>query len=222
MPIKRWNQWKTAKAVKVLSNSRSVDSKIDSKWLVSRHSIIDKVMTLTTPIWDSKAKKLKPRMTIAQACSEMGITPQTYNNWLREDPLLAQMVEDVFASHRQMMDDMANAIILEWLNGDVKLRPSEKIWFAFRYLEKTSPHFNPSQKIELEASQNHFNMSEEEIINRLKELSQETWDELLIPNQTKQEDVSYTESNTIEEQTRMAEEASGWSSSEWDTNTSWD
>lgn len=70
-------------------------------------------MTLTTPIWDSKAKKLKPRMTIAQACSEMGITPQTYNNWLREDPLLAQMVEDVFASHRQMMDDMANAIILE-------------------------------------------------------------------------------------------------------------
>ena len=179
-------------------------------------------MTLTTPIWDSKAKKLKPRMTIAQACSEMGITPQTYINWLREDPLLAQMVEDVFASHRQMMDDMANAIILEWLNGDVKLRPSEKIWFAFRYLEKTSPHFNPSQKIELEASQNHFNMSEEEIINRLKELSQETWDELLIPNQTKQEDVSYTESNTIEEQTRMAEEASGWSSSEWDTNTSWD
>ena len=138
-----------SKAVRVNSNQRNVNTQIDKKGLVSRHSIIDKIISMTTPIWDSKAKRLKPRMTIAQACSMVDITPQTYNTWLREDPLLAQMVEDVYASHRQMMDDMANAIIMEWLNGDVKLRPSEKISFAFRYLEKTSPHFNPSQKIEL-------------------------------------------------------------------------
>lgn len=41
------------------------------KGLVSRHELIDKIMTLTTPIWDSKSKKLKPRMTIANACSEV-------------------------------------------------------------------------------------------------------------------------------------------------------
>lgn len=70
-------------------------------------------MTLTTPIWDSKVKRLKPRMTIAQACSDVGITSVTYNNWLKEDKLLAQMVEDVKHSHRQMMDDLAESIILE-------------------------------------------------------------------------------------------------------------
>lgn len=102
-----------SKAVRVNSNQRNVNTQIDKKGLVSRHSIIDKIISMTTPIWDSKAKRLKPRMTIAQACSMVDITPQTYNTWLREDPLLAQMVEDVYASHRQMMDDMANAIIME-------------------------------------------------------------------------------------------------------------
>jgi len=211
-----------SKAVRVKSNQRNVSSQIDKKGLVSRHSIIDKIISMTTPIWDSKAKRLKPRMTIAQACSLVDITPQTYNTWLREDPLLAQMVEDVYASHRQMMDDMANAIIMEWLNGDVKLRPSEKISFAFRYLEKTSPHFNPSQKIELEANQNHFHMSEEEIINRLKELSQETGNELLIPTNINQEDVSYTEPNTIEESASVEETTSGGDESVGESNTSWD
>lgn len=211
-----------SKAVRVNSNQRNVSSQIDKKGLVSRHSIIDKIISMTTPIWDSKAKRLKPRMTIAQACSLVDITPQTYNTWLREDPLLAQMVEDVYASHRQMMDDMANAIIMEWLNGDVKLRPSEKISFAFRYLEKTSPHFNPSQKIELEANQNHFHMSEEEIINRLKELSQETGNELLIPTNINQEDVSYTEPNTIEESASVEETTSGGDESVGESNTSWD
>ena len=211
-----------SKAVRVNSNQRNVSSQIDKKGLVSRHSIIDKIISMTTPIWDSKAKRLKPRMTIAQACSLVDITPQTYNTWLREDPLLAQMVEDVYASHRQMMDDMANAIIMEWLNGDVKLRPSEKISFAFRYLEKTSPHFNPSQKIELEANQNHFHMSEEEIINRLKELSQETGNELLIPTNINQEEVSYTEPNTIEESASVEETTSGGDESVGESNTSWD
>lgn len=212
----------TSKAVRVNSNKKNVSAKIDNKWLVTRHSIIDKIISMTTPIWDSKAKRLKPRMTIAQACSMVDITPQTYNTWLRDDPLLAQMVEDVYASHRQMMDDMANAIIMEWLNGDVKLRPSEKISFAFRYLEKTSPHFNPSQKIELEANQNHFNMSEEEIINRLKELSQETGDELLIPNIINQEDVSFTQPNTIEESISDKETNDSGDESEWGATTSWD
>ena len=210
------------KAVRVSSNQRNVDSRIDSKWLVSRHSIIDKIITITTPIWDSKAKRLKPRMTIAQACSEVWITPQTYNTWLREDPLLAQMVSEVHASHRQMREDMANSIIMEWLNGDVKLRPSERIWYAFRYLEKTSPHFNPAQKIEMESNNNNFNMSDEEILNRLRDLSQETWENFFIPNTINQEDVIYTESNTTETTTSVEEEASGGIEIDWGTTSSWD
>lgn len=173
--------------------------------LINRHQVIDRIMTLTTPLWDSKAKRLKPKMTIAQACSELGITPVTYNSWLREDALLAQMVEEVKASHRQMMDDMAEGIILEWLNGDVKLRPNEKIQLAKWYSEKTNPYYNPSQKIELEASNVNYAMTEEEIISRLKELSQETWDELLLPNITNQEDVQFTSSDTIEESVRCEE-----------------
>ena len=210
------------KAVRVNFNQRNVDSRMDSKWLVSRHSIIDKIITITTPIWDSKAKRLKPRMTIAQACSEVWITPQTYNTWLREDPLLAQMVSEVHASHRQMMEDMANSIIMEWLNGDVKLRPSERIWYAFRYLEKTSPHFNPAQKIEMESNNNNFNMSDEEILNRLRDLSQETWENFFIPNTINQEDVIYTESNTTETTTSVEEEASGGIEIDWGTTSSWD
>lgn len=206
------------KVIKSKSNYRSVDP----KGLITRHSLIDKIMTLTTPIWDNKAKRLKPKMTIAQACSEVGITSVTYNSWLREDPVLEQMVEEVHASHRQMMEDMANSIIMEWLNGDVKLRPSEKISFAFRYLEKTSPHFNPAQKIEMEANNNNFNMSEEEILNRLRELSQETWENFILPTVTNQEDVNYTEPDITETTTSMEKEVSSGIESEWGTTTSWD
>jgi hypothetical protein len=42
-------------------------------------------------------------------------------------------------------------------------------------------------------------MSEEEIINRLKELSQETGEELLLPNITNQEDVKFTSPDYFEE-----------------------
>lgn len=98
----------THKVLKSKSNLSPRD-----KGMVSRHQLIDTIMILTTPIWDSKAKRLKPKMTIAQACSEVGITAVTYHTWLREDALLAQMVDEVHASHRQMMDDMANSIILE-------------------------------------------------------------------------------------------------------------
>lgn len=56
----------THKVLKSKSNLSRAD-----KGMVSRHSLLDTIMTLTTPIWDSKAKKLKPKMTIAQACSEV-------------------------------------------------------------------------------------------------------------------------------------------------------
>lgn len=162
-------------------------------------------------------------MTIAQACSEVWITSVTYHTWLREDPLLAQMVEEVHASHRQMMEDMANSIIMEWLNWDVKLRPSEKIGFAFRYLEKTSPYFNPSQKIELEASNTNFSMSEEEIISRIKELSQETWVDIDIPNQINQEDVSTLSITDSTEESISNQEGDGSESTGGgDTSTDWD
>lgn len=190
--------------------------------LITRHQIIDKLITLTAPLWDSKTKRLKPKMTIAQACSEVWITPQTYNSWLREDVLLAQMVEEVKASHRQMMDDMSEGIILEWLNGDVKLRPNERIQLAKWYSEKTNPYYNPSQKIELEASTTNYSMTEEEIINRLKELSQETWEELLLPNITTQEDVKFSipdnATESIDSKEEYVEEPSPWRSPDW----SWD
>ena len=93
--------------VKTKSNAKASSTAVDKKGLVSRHSIIDKILTLTTPIWDSKAKKLKPKMTIAQACSMVDISAVTYHSWLKEDKLLAQMVDEVHYSHRQMMDDMA-------------------------------------------------------------------------------------------------------------------
>jgi len=179
-------------------------------------------MTLTTPLWDSKAKRLKPKMTIAQACSELGITSVTYNTWLREDPLLSQMVEEVKNSHRQMMDDMAEWIILEGLNGDVKLRPNERIQLAKWYSEKTNPYYNPSQKIELEASNVNYAMTEEEILSRLKELSQETWDELLLPNITNQEDVQFTSSDTIEEPIRDEEDYAETPITWRETDGGWD
>lgn len=174
-------------------------------WLISRHQIIDKIISITTPIWDSKSKKLKPKMTIAQACSEVWITVPTYRNWLNADPVLANMVEEVYASHRQMMDDISTSIVMEGLNGDVKLRPNEKIQLAKWYLEKSSPYFNPSQRIELESTAVSYDMSEEEIINRIKELSQEVWETIALPKITPQENVNYTSSDSNEESTWDAE-----------------
>lgn len=181
-------------------------------------------MTLITPIWDSKVKRLKPRMTIAQACSDIGITSVTYNNWLKEDKLLAQMVEDVKHSHRQMMDDLAESIILEWLNGWVKLRPAERIWFAFRYQEKTNQYYNPTQKLEVDSNTNVYSMTEEEILDRIKELTLETWENIELPINIKQEDVTYNlpESDNAETETWDAEKISEESDDSMNTERDWD
>ena len=118
--------------------------------------------------------------------------------WLKEDPLLAQMVDDVKNSHRQMMDDMAESIILEGLNGNTKIRPNEKIQLAKWYVEKTNKAYNPTQKVEVDSAATVYAMSEEEILERIKELTLETGEDVALPINIKQEDVHYTQSDTSE------------------------
>jgi hypothetical protein len=51
-----------------------------------------------------------------------------------------------------------------------KLRPNEKIQLAKWALEKTSPEFNPAVKVESKNLNVDVTMTDEEIIQRLKDL----------------------------------------------------
>jgi hypothetical protein len=71
---------------------------------------------LTAPAWDSKKKKMKNRMSIIEACDHVGIAAITYHKWLQKDPRIAQFVDELKQSQRQMVADLSESIIFAGLN----------------------------------------------------------------------------------------------------------
>jgi ribosomal protein S7 len=109
-------------------------------------------------------------MGIGEACAEAWITLQSFNLWRRSDPSLDKLIEQVDEASMDMMRDLSQNIIQDGLTWITKLRPNEKIQLAKWALEKTSPEFNPAVKVESKNLNVDVTMTDEEIIQRLKDL----------------------------------------------------
>lgn len=138
--------------------------------LVERQLIISEICALRAPVWDTKTKKMKPRMGIGEACDKAWISIQTFNSWRREDPALDKLITQVNEASMDMIKDISQNIIQDWLTGMTKLRPNEKIQLAKWALEKTSPEFNPTINVKSTNLDISVTMTDEEIIERLKDL----------------------------------------------------
>ena len=71
-----------------------------------------------------------------------------------------------------MMEQNALDNIMAGINGDIKLRPMDKINISLRYLEKTSAEFNPAITLDVENVTNPIlSMNKQEMEQRIMELS---------------------------------------------------
>ena len=76
-----------------------------------------------------------------------------------------------------MMEDAALQNVMEWIAWWVKLRPLDKINVSLRYLEKTSPEFNPSLKVDVDSTNKSLVlwMSTSEMEQRAMEIALALW-----------------------------------------------
>lgn len=166
MPIKKW----------LKPYEKRTD---DNREVRTRVSIVEEIATLTAPVWDWK--KYKKKMTIEEACSHVGISWMTFRNWRQEDERIKRLWNETVASRKEFihstMENAALNNVMEWVTWAVKLRPLDKINVSLRYLEKTSPEFNPAMKLDIESNNTSTIsiMSTEEMEQRILELSSALW-----------------------------------------------
>lgn len=168
MPIKKW----------LKPYEKRTD---ENRHLRPRLAIIEEIAIKTAPKWNAKKKKFVRPMTIAEACEEVWISDMTFRNWRNEDSKLQKYFEDVQLSHKEMvhtmMEDAALQNVMEWIAWWVKLRPLDKINVSLRYLEKTSPEFNPSLKVDVDSTNKSLVlwMSTSEMEQRAMEIALALW-----------------------------------------------
>ena len=165
MPIKKW----------LKPYARSTEA---TKEVRPRLAIIEEIIMLTSPKWNWK-KFVKP-MTITEACEKVWISSFTWRAWRQEDKKIGEYVDNMRIAHKEMAHDMMQQYamdnVMEGVSWAVKLRPMDKINLSMRYLEKTSPEFNPALKVESWNTTNiQINMGSEEMQQRVLELASALW-----------------------------------------------
>lgn len=165
MPVKKW--------LKPYARKTEL-----TKDLRPRLAIVEEIIMLTAPKWDWK--KFKNQMTLVQACEQVWISPFTYRAWRTEDKKIWDYVDSMKIAHKEMahtmMETYAMNNVMEGISWWVKLRPMDKINLSMRYLEKTSPEFNPALKVESWNTTNiQINMGSEEMQQRVLELAAALW-----------------------------------------------
>lgn len=161
MPIKKW----------LRPNERRTESTIEVK---PRLAIVESIMIRTSPKWNWK--KFVKGCTLLEACALEWVTDETFRRWRSEDKKIWDYYNGLIKSRKEMLHTMMeqNAIdnVWEGINGWVKLRPMDKINVSLRYLEKTSPEFNQSIKVDIEDKTNPLLMMNKiEMEQRIMELS---------------------------------------------------
>lgn len=72
-----------------------------------RGTIVQKVLTLTSPHIVEEGGDVKKGLPMYKACEIVGITPQTLMNWRREDKDLAAIWDNALEARKTFMNDMS-------------------------------------------------------------------------------------------------------------------
>ena len=119
-------------------------------------------------------------MTLKEACEKEWISDMTLRTWRYENPKIGEYFNAMKIARKDMihhmMEEAAMQNVMEGIGGGVKLRPLDKINISLRYLEKTSPEFNPSLKLDVDSTTNvQISMGSEEMQQRAMELATALW-----------------------------------------------
>lgn len=168
-----------------------------------RLEIVESILMNTSPKWNGK--KFRPAMTLKEACEKEWISDMTLRTWRYENPKIGEYFNAMKIARKDMihhmMEEAAMQNVMEGIGGGVKLRPLDKINISLRYLEKTSPEFNPSLKLDVDSTTNvQISMGSEEMQQRAMELATALWITNLQSYEQRNIIPTTVSSNTNEEQ----------------------
>lgn len=162
---------KDALAKKTALVSKKTKYQEETGKLPSQASLVNKVMTLTFPQYvDGKIKK---KMGLEEACSQVGISLRTYHHWLKQDPSLKEMVDAAKASRMEILKELSINNIEKAVRGELKLRPKEVVDTSFRLLTSTDKEWQPRSQVEVKSVNMNFDLSIEDLQRKILDLSNE-------------------------------------------------
>lgn len=113
--------------------------------------------------------KFKP-MPVERACREAGTTYGDVLTWLNEDIELKERWGEALATVHSLAKMRAEYNVVRALNGELELNDKELTDISMRVLEKTDERYNPTQKTDSRSMNIDFNVSDDELREKLKTL----------------------------------------------------
>lgn len=109
-------------------------------------------------------------MDIKHVLSEFGIMPARFYHWMNRNPAFKEIYEEGRKGLLEATRTTARALVEAGINGELKLKDSEKVNLAMRLLEKTDDEFKDKKEVELNVSGIDFSLSTQELEMKAREL----------------------------------------------------
>ena len=136
---------------------------------LGKRATMEKVINSMYPVITPDGK-LRKNMDCKEACKLHWITSQTLSNWMKADTSLRLAWDAAQDSQKEVMTMKSKENIYKAIDWEMGLRKKEVVDISFRYLERTSKEFQPTAQIEMKTMNMNFDMSLEEINEKIKSL----------------------------------------------------
>lgn len=143
---------------------------------VAKYELLLSLITTGTKELKNKSlnKKYKTPfspLTIKDACIELWITEHQYYSALRNNPDMAKRHHEYREVKRELIRTLAESNIEKAVRWELDISDWDLSKLSLSVLEKTDKAYNPKQEVKIETA--YDNLTEEEIISRIKELINE-------------------------------------------------
>lgn len=143
-----------------------------AKAALKYESIINLLISWTKTYKAESNQKLRPYtpLTLEQACAEKWMNRQSFFYYINNYPALKEKYETVKIARREKIKTLAEDNLDRAIWGKMNIDDIDLANLSLKFLEKTDKAFNPKQEIDVVSKNLHFNMSDEQIMNRINEL----------------------------------------------------
>lgn len=134
--------------------------------------VIDMMMHWKKKLTHKDNQSINPYypLTMQQACREMWMNIQNFMYYIHTYPELKEKYEDIKIARREKIKNVAEDNIDKAIAWKMDLTDKELVDISFKTLQATEKWYNPKLEIETVSKNLNFNMSDEQIMNKLNQL----------------------------------------------------
>lgn len=120
-------------------------------------------------------KKIPPYypLNVSQACLEAWYSRTNFFANLRNHPTFKEKYEDIKLARRDKIKHIAEDNIDLAISGKMQIADKDLADFSLKVIEKIDDDWNPKKDINLVSKNLNFNISDEELMARIQELTNE-------------------------------------------------